>query len=166
MQPLNYKLSKCEFTILENNNICLEIPQKQLIFIILKDGKIEIKEILKNKSKIYLVHELPSKFHKFYTYAKKIYYLLKVKTPKVILKNDCGEFKLMKNEPKPDFEAVFKGPLIGFKMILTNEHKTINLWEPNGKMIEITKKDMKNYKQYELIIKKGMLYYKFCVEKL
>lgn len=160
VDPCKFNLTKCKFEFNINNTIILEIPHRNsFIKLIIRENGNEVTIInLKREQKLFNYHNLPAKYHKFYNYAKKIYRLVLSKTPRIIIKNDYGQFTLMKNDPNPDFEAVYKN---GISVLLKNDMKSIIILNKNGETIDFDG-NTKN-KSFEELVRKTFIFYKsFC----
>ena len=107
LETCAFNLKRCSFEILMDNTVKLQITSKNIEFKISANGE-NIEIINGGIGKKYKLEQLPMKYHKFYLYGKKICEKLKSKTPKIIINNEDGQFFLMKNDPKPNFEAILK----------------------------------------------------------
>jgi hypothetical protein len=160
VDPCKFNLTKCKFEFDINNAIILEIPHRNsFIKLIIQNNGNEIKIInLKREQKFFNYQTLPHKYHKFYNYAKKIFRLLLSKTPRIIIKNDYGQFTLMKNDPNPDFEAIYKN---GVSVFLKNDSKIVKILNKNGETIELN--GSKINKNFDEVLKKTFIFYNsFC----
>jgi len=162
LEPCSFNLKRCSFEIMKDNMVKLEITNKNIEFKITPNG--QIVEILNGgQCKKYKLEQLPPKYHKFYLYGKKICEKLRSKTPKIIINNEDGQFLLMKNDPKPNFEAVLKNGYVIY----------LKAWEEE---FRIVKGDLhitnENYwmwgkdREVKESLRKAYIYLKACLKRV
>lgn len=140
----------------------LVITGKNIEFKISTDGNIVEINNRENKKK-YSLENLPPKYHKFYMYGKKITEKVRSKTPKFVISNEDGRFYLMKNDPKPNFEAFLSN---GFTIYL-------RAWDEDFKILKddliINRENFWLYgkdKEIKESLRKAFNYLKSCLRKI
>jgi len=89
--------------------------------------------------KVYKLESLPTKYHKFYSYAKEVCSLLKHKSPSMKIQNENGNFMIMRNVDNPMFIAKFSS---GHKIIHFVSNNRITFYTPDGKCYGLKNKQI------------------------
>lgn len=158
-----FNLKRCRFEIHEDHSIQLDIYNKDIKFIISNDSQ-SLQIYNQSLCKAYTLNGLPSKYHKFYLYGKKICEMVRSKTPKVVINNEEGKFFLMSNEPNPNFEACFKnGVCVYLKAFDQNEFRIVL---EDGKIVDKENfEEMKKNGKLVEFLNKANGYLKACLKK-